>query len=121
MGASSMSVVVNELIQVGVREIVRVRTHTFTSASPLRPIPSTRAKERSQSANPHLLRRLRGITEEYQHLKVLNYEMEAGTLFKMGAVYGFAAGCVCGVVAQRTPASGSSWSRRLAPWSARSR
>lgn len=28
--------------------------------------------------------------------------MEAGTLFKMGSVYGFRAACVCGVVAQRT-------------------
>ncbi|RMG61858.1 MAG: uridine phosphorylase, partial [Chloroflexi bacterium] len=30
--------------------------------------------------------------------------MESGTLFKMGGVYGFAAGCVCGVIAQRTEA-----------------
>ena len=28
--------------------------------------------------------------------------MEAGTLFKMGGVYGFAAACICGVIAQRT-------------------
>jgi uridine phosphorylase len=54
------------------------------------------------SANPHLLRRLQGITAEYRNLRILNYEMEAGTLFKMASVYGFAAGCVCGVVAQRT-------------------
>ncbi len=27
--------------------------------------------------------------------------MEAGTLFKMGLVYGFAAGCVCAVLAER--------------------
>jgi uridine phosphorylase len=59
-------------------------------------------QERSESANPHLLRWLRGITEEYRHLNVLNYEMEAGTLFKMAGVYGFAAACVCGVIAQRT-------------------
>jgi uridine phosphorylase len=59
-------------------------------------------QERSASANPHLLRWLRGITDEYRHLNVLNYEMESGTLFKMAGVYGFAAGCVCGVVAQRT-------------------
>lgn len=59
-------------------------------------------QERSESANPQLLRRLRGVTEEYRRLNVLNYEMEAGTLLKMGAVYGFATGCVCGVVAQRT-------------------
>jgi len=28
--------------------------------------------------------------------------MESGTLFKMASVYGFAAACVCAVVAQRT-------------------
>ena len=56
----------------------------------------------SSSANPHLLRRLRGIIDEYHDLNVLNFEMEAGTLFKMGAVYGFAAGCVVGIIAQRT-------------------
>ena len=60
-------------------------------------------QERSDSsANPHLLRWLRGITEEYRHLNILNYEMECGTLFKMAGVYGFAAACVCGVIAQRT-------------------
>lgn len=54
------------------------------------------------SANKHLLRRLQGITEEYRHLNILNYEMECGTLFKMAGVYGFAAGCVCAVVDDRT-------------------
>jgi uridine phosphorylase len=61
-------------------------------------------QERHASANPHLLRTHIGATAEYQHLNVLNYEMEAGTLFKMGLVYGFAAGCVCAAVAQRTTA-----------------
>jgi uridine phosphorylase len=28
--------------------------------------------------------------------------MEAATLFKMGLVYGFSAGCVCAIIAQRT-------------------
>ena len=60
-------------------------------------------QERSaSSANPHLLRRLHGMLDEYAALGILNFEMEAGTLFKMGGVYGFAAGCVCGIVAQRT-------------------
>lgn len=54
------------------------------------------------SANPHLLRQLHGVTEEYRRLNILNYEMEAGTLFKMAGVYGFSAGCVCGVLANRT-------------------
>jgi uridine phosphorylase len=53
------------------------------------------------SANSHLQRWLQGITEEYRHLNVLNYEMETGTLFKIGGVYGFTACCVW-VVAQRT-------------------
>jgi uridine phosphorylase len=157
IGAPSLSVVVNELIKVGVRAIIRVGTCgsiqerilpgsvVITSASlclqgaandiappeypaaadPFLTVALVEAarelgvkdchvgitastdtfyegQERSESANPHLLRRLRGITEEYRRLNVLNYEMEAGTLFKMGAVYGFAAGCVCGVIAQRT-------------------
>lgn len=60
-------------------------------------------QERSaSSANPHLLRRLRGMVDEYAHLGILNFEMEAGTLFKMGGVYGFRAACVCGIIAQRT-------------------
>ena len=56
------------------------------------------------SANPHLQRHLQGITEEYRQLNLLNYEMEAGTLFKMASVYGFSAACLCAVVAQRTKA-----------------
>src|SRR5690606_21804498 len=59
-------------------------------------------QERTESsANPQLLRRLQGTIEEYRALGVLNFEMEAGTLFKMGAVYGFHAGAVVGIVAQR--------------------
>ncbi len=56
----------------------------------------------ASSANPHLLHRLVGITDEYRRLGIVNYEMEAGTLFKQASVYGLAAGCVCGVVAART-------------------
>jgi uridine phosphorylase len=56
----------------------------------------------ASSANPHLLRKLQGITEEYRRLNLLSYEMETGTLFKMAGVYGFAAGSVCAVVAERT-------------------
>jgi uridine phosphorylase len=156
MGAPSLSIVVNELVQVGIRQIIRVGTcgsiqaHVLPgsivitraalcrqgAANDIAPpeypaaadpfltvalVESARelgvdhhvgitasvdtfyeGQERSGSANPHLLRSLRGITEEYRHLNVLNYEMEAGTLFKMAGVYGFAAACVCGVIAQRT-------------------
>jgi len=54
------------------------------------------------SASKNLLRRLQGITEEYRRMNILNYEMESGTLFKMAGVYGFAAGCICAVIDDRT-------------------
>ncbi|MFV0307863.1 MAG: uridine phosphorylase [Desertimonas sp.] len=60
-------------------------------------------QERSaSSANRHLLRRMRGMIDEYAGLGVLNFEMEAGTLFKMGIVYRFAAAAIVGIIAQRT-------------------
>jgi uridine phosphorylase len=157
MGAPSMSIVVNELVQVGIRTVIRIGTAgsiqdhvrigsvvigsgALTNqgaaddiAPPQFPavadpfltvalaltaaelgithhvgvMASTdtffEGQERSaSSANPHLLRRLRGSIDEYQALGILNFEMEAGTLFKMGAVYGFHAGCVCGIIAQRS-------------------
>ncbi|MGF1539711.1 MAG: nucleoside phosphorylase [Pleurocapsa sp.] len=58
----------------------------------------------TSSANPNLQTWLTGITAQYRRLNILNYEMEAGTLFKMAGVYGFAAACICGVIAQRTQA-----------------
>jgi uridine phosphorylase len=60
-------------------------------------------QERSESsANTYLLRQHRGMTDEYRALGILSFEMEAGTIFKMGGVYGFTAGCVCAIVAART-------------------
>jgi len=157
MGAPSASIVVNELVQAGIRSIIRIGTSGSIQdhvrigqvvigsgavtnqgaaddiAPPQFPAvgdpflavaladAATRlgiehhvgvmastdtffeGQERSgSSANPHLLRRLRGMIDEYAQLGVLNFEMEAGTLFKMGTVYGFAAGCVVGIIAQRT-------------------
>ncbi|WP_116996068.1 nucleoside phosphorylase [Desertimonas flava] len=156
MGAPSMSIVVNELVQVGIRTIIRIGTSgsiqdhvragsvvigqgaltnqgaaldiaptEFPSvADPFLTVALADAavrlgidhhvgvmastdtfyegQERTESsANPHLVRRLRGMIDEYHDLGVLSFEMEAGTLFKMGAVYGFSAGAVVGIVAQR--------------------
>jgi uridine phosphorylase len=156
MGAPSLSIVVNELVQAGIRTVIRVGTcgsiqeavkpgmvaitkgalcrqgaagdiappEYPASADPFLTVALVEAaqrlgveyalgitasvdtfyegQERTGSANPHLLRSLQGITEEYRNLRVINYEMEAGTLLKMGNVYGFAAACICGVIAQRT-------------------
>ncbi|MEN8690356.1 MAG: nucleoside phosphorylase [Desulfuromonadales bacterium] len=57
---------------------------------------------RVSGANPTLLRRHHGLIEELQSLHVGFFEMEAATLAKLGAVYGFAAGCVCAVIADRS-------------------
>ena len=157
MGAPSLSIVVNELVQVGVRAILRVGTSgAIQSDVKMGSIVITRAalcrqgaaddiapkeypaaanpfltmalvdaarelkvdwhigitasvdtffegQERAEtSANKALLRALRGVTEEYRALGVLNYEMESGTLFKMGGVYKIATACVCAVIANRT-------------------
>ena len=159
MGAPSMSIVVNELVQVGIRSVIRIGTSgsiqehvgigsvvigsgALTSqgaaldiapaefpavADPFLTVALAEAagrlgidhhvgvmastdtfyegQERSaSSANPHLLRRLRGMIDEYHDLGIVNFEMEAGTLFKMGAVYGFAAGAVVAIIAQRNAA-----------------
>ncbi|MDJ0678629.1 MAG: nucleoside phosphorylase [Xenococcaceae cyanobacterium MO_167.B52] len=157
MGAPSLSIVVNELIQVGIKKIIRIGTcgsiqpHVLVGsvvisqaalcrqgtandiappeypavADPFLTVALAQAaqkldipyhvgitasvdsfyegQERVQSsANPNLQSWLLGITKQYLHLNILNYEMETGTLFKMASVYGFTAGCVCGVIAQRT-------------------
>ncbi len=156
MGAPSMTIVVNELVQTGIRTVIRVGTagsiqdHVAVgsvviamggvanqgaaddiappqfpaAADPFLTVTLAAAAERlgvdhhvgvmastdtffegqersASSANPHLLRRLQGVIDEYRDLGVLNFEMEAATLFKMGLVYGFHAGCVCGIIAAR--------------------
>lgn len=155
MGAPSMSIVVNELVQVGIQQIIRIGTcgsiqphipvgsivissaalcrqgaandiapvEFPAAADPFLTVALVKAakelnvehylgitasvdtfyegQERTNSANPNLIRKLEGITEEYRKLNILNYEMECGTLFKMAGVYNFAAAAVCGVVAQR--------------------
>lgn len=157
MGAPSLSIVVNELIQVGVRTIIRIGTcgsiqsHVEVGqvvvssgalvrqgaaadmappgypalADPFLTVALAEAAEElniehhvgltasvdtfyegqertESSANPYLMRNHVGMVEEYRRLNILNFEMEAGTLFIMGQVYGFVAGAVCGVVAERT-------------------
>ena len=156
MGAPSLSIVVNELVQLGIGTIIRVGTsgsiqpcvkvgHVVISSGsfclqgaaadiapvaypavgdPYLTVSLAKSAEklgieahvgitasvdtffegqgRTGGANPHLLRSHQGLVDEYRRLNVLNFEMEAGTLFKMGSVYRFRAGCVCAIVAQRT-------------------
>lgn len=46
----------------------------------------------------------RGLIESYKALRVLNFEMESGTLFKMANVYGLGAACIAAVIASRDEA-----------------
>jgi uridine phosphorylase len=156
MGAPSLSIVVNELVQVGIKQFIRIGTcgsiqpqvatgsvvisqaalcrqgaandiaptEYPAAADPFLTVALAQTAEKlnipfhlgitasvdtfyegqervESSANPYLLSWLTGITEQYRRLNILNYEMEAGTLFKMAGVYGVAAACICGVVAQR--------------------
>jgi uridine phosphorylase len=58
-------------------------------------------QERYDSFSGYVPRRFQGITEEWQRLHVLNYEMEAATLLTMTAALGLRGGCVAGVVVNR--------------------
>lgn len=156
MGAPSMSIVANELVQTGIRTIIRIGTSGSIqervrsgsvviasgaltnqgAANDIAPPEFPAAADpfltvaladeaarigadhhvgiiasadtffegqerRRSSANPNLLRRLHGLIDEYAGLGVLSFEMEAGTLFKMGLVYGFRAAAVLGIIADR--------------------
>ncbi|HUS44276.1 MAG TPA: uridine phosphorylase [Ilumatobacteraceae bacterium] len=59
-------------------------------------------QERYDTYSGRVTRRFRGSLEEWQAMGVLNYEMEAATLFTMCASSGLRAGCVAGVLVNRT-------------------
>lgn len=168
MGGPSLSIVVNEMAQMGIRHIIRIGTcgsiqpHVLSgsvvitraalcrqgAANDIAPIEYPAAanpfwtmalveaarklgadwhlgitasvdtffegQERTASSfNKHLIRERQGAIEEYQNLRVLNFEMEAGTLFKMASVYGLAAACICGVIAARVEAENVSYEAKV--------
>ncbi len=55
-------------------------------------------QERPDSFSGYVPRHLRGLSEEWRRLHVLNYEMEAATLLTMCGAMGLRGGCVTGVV-----------------------
>ncbi len=59
-------------------------------------------QERYDTYSGRVTRRFKGSLEEWQAMGVLNYEMEAATLFTMCASSGLRAGCVTGVLVNRT-------------------
>ncbi|MBY6187109.1 uridine phosphorylase [Marinobacter hydrocarbonoclasticus] len=59
-------------------------------------------QERYDTFSGRVTRRFQGSMEEWQALGVLNYEMESATLLTMCAALGLKAGCVAGVIVNRT-------------------
>lgn len=59
-------------------------------------------QERYDNYSGYLLRRFKGSMEEWRALNVLNFEMEASTLFVLCSAFGLDAACLCGVIAKRT-------------------
>lgn len=55
-------------------------------------------EERTDAYREYVIRQVRGSTEEWRRLGVLNYEMESATLLTMTASMGLRGGCVTGVV-----------------------
>lgn len=58
-------------------------------------------QERYDTVSGRVAQRFRGSMDEWRSLGVLNYEMEAATLFTMCATQGWRAGCVAGVLVNR--------------------
>ncbi|MFQ5465969.1 MAG: uridine phosphorylase, partial [Thermodesulfobacteriota bacterium] len=85
--------VVEALIKGAERAGVRYHLGVTASSDTFYP-----GEERADSFRKYNLRSLRGATEEWRRLGVLNYEMESATLLTMTASMGLAGGCVTGVV-----------------------
>ena len=76
-----------------------IRYHLGITASSATFYPG---QERYETYSQYVLRELQGSLKEWQKLNVLNYEMESAILLIMSNVLGLKAGCVTGVVDNRT-------------------
>ncbi|GAA4894849.1 uridine phosphorylase [Ferrimonas pelagia] len=59
-------------------------------------------QERYDTYSGRVTSRFQGSMQEWQELGVLNYEMESATLLTMCAALGLKAGCIAGVIVNRT-------------------
>ncbi len=59
-------------------------------------------QERYDSYSGFVRRHFKDSVEEWRKLNVMNFEMEAATLFTICSVFGLQAACVCAVIAKRT-------------------
>lgn len=76
-----------------------VKVHTGVTASSDTFYPG---QERYDTFNGRVLSKFRGSMKEWQEMGVLNFEMESATLLTMCASNGLKAGCVAGVIVNRS-------------------
>lgn len=84
---------------VGAAEALGIEPHVGITASSDTFYPG---QERYDTYSGRVTRRFRGSLDEWQSMGVLNYEMESAALFTMCASQGLRAGCVAGVLVNRT-------------------
>lgn len=78
---------------------LKIRHHVGITASSATFYPG---QERIDSFSRYIIRDLLGSKKEWERLGVLNYEMESATLLTMCYAMGLKAGCVTGVISERT-------------------
>ncbi|MDD7804168.1 MAG: uridine phosphorylase [Endozoicomonas sp. (ex Botrylloides leachii)] len=85
------------LVDAAVSQSMRYHTGVTASSDTFYP-----GQERYDTVSGRVARRFKGSMEEWQAMGVLNYEMESATLLTMCASQGWRAGCVTGVIVNRT-------------------
>jgi len=78
---------------------LNLTSHTGVTASSDTFYPG---QERYDTFSGRVVRRFQGSMKEWQEMGVLNFEMESATLFTMCASSGLRAGCIAGVIVNRT-------------------
>ena len=76
-----------------------IRCHVGITASSATFYPG---QERTDTFSRYVIRNLAGSKQEWERLGVLNYEMESATLLTMCNSMGLRAGCVTGVISERS-------------------
>ena len=89
--------VLNALVEAA--KAIKVRCHVGITASSATFYPG---QERVDTFSRYVIRNLAGSKKEWEHLGVLNYEMESATLLTMCNSMGLRAGCVTGVISERS-------------------
>jgi len=89
--------VVNALVEASRSQKIPYHVGVTASADTFYP-----GQERYDSFTGYVIRDFQGSLQEWQKLGVLNYEMETAAMFTMAGVMGLRAGCVAGVIVNRT-------------------